>query len=205
MSNVSRTGLRRWLTLTALVLVAIAVLLAGVAAVDPSLLGILDHPRDDVLLVTGFFVVAVFGISLLLPLHPVPAEADADTDEPEITPEVPYAGAGLESLVASPVLGYRVTRDEQAAVRARLREAAVDTIRRHAGIGVDDARARVHRGDWTENPTAAWFLGETPPPLSVRLYARVSDTYAFRHGARQTVHEIVAYERRRDDAETRSP
>lgn len=205
MNNLSRTSVRRWLTLIALVLIAIAILLTGLAAINPSLLGILHHPRDDVLLITGFLVVAIFGGSLLLPLHLVLEDADTDTYDPEITPEIPYAGADLESLTASPFLGYRVTEDEQAEIRTRLQEATVNMIRRHTGIGVDDAKIRVQRGDWTENQTAAWFLGETPPPRSVRLYARVSDTYAFQHGARQTIHEIVAYEQRHEDTEVRSP
>ena len=205
MNNLFRNSIRRWLVLTALVAIAIAILLTGLAAINPSLLDIFHYPRDDVLLITGFLVVATLGTSLLLQLHLIPEDADTDTYEPEITPEIQYAGVELESLTTTPFLGYRITQDEQSEIRTRLQDATVDMIRRHTGITEDDAKSRVQRGNWTENQTAAWFLGETPPPRSVRLYARVSDTYAFRHGARQTIHEIVAYEQRHDDTGARSP
>jgi len=204
MNNLSRNSIRRWLTLTALVVIAIAIILTGLAGINPSLLAIFHYPRDDVLLITGFLVVATLGISLLLQLHLISEDADTDTYEPEITPDIRYPGADLESLTASPFLGYRIPEDEQSEIRTRLKEATVNMIRRHTGIREDDAKARVQRGNWTENQTAAWFLGETPPPRSVRLYARVSDAYAFRHGARQAIHEIVAYEQRHEDTEARS-
>ena len=213
MDNLSRTKIRRWLSLTALVLVAAAVLVTGLAAVSPSLLDILRHPQEDVFLITGFLLVALFGGSILLiPLyldpndaHTNPEDADTDAYEPEVTPEIPHAGADLEPLMRTPFLGRRLTDDEQEALRMRLRDAAVNTIHRHTGIETDDASARVRCGEWTENATAAWFLGETPPPRSVYLYARVSDGHAFRHGARQTAHEIVAYEQRHESQGTHAP
>src|SRR5699024_3656347 len=70
MDNLSRTSIRRWITLTAFILVATAILITGIAAVDPSLLDILRHPREGVLLITGFLVVALFSGSLLsIPLY----------------------------------------------------------------------------------------------------------------------------------------
>lgn len=213
MDDRSRTSIRRWIALTALVLVATAVLTIGITTVTPSLLDILRHPKEDIFLVIGFLMVALFGGSLLLiPLYLDPEDAntnleDVDTDayEPEITPKIPHAGADLEPLTKNPFLGSRVTADEQETIRMRLRDAAIIMIHRHTGIETDDANARVQRGDWTENATAAWFLGGTPPPRSVRLYARISDGHAFRHGARQTIHEIVAYEQRHELRKTHSP
>ncbi|WP_122089914.1 DUF7269 family protein [Halalkalicoccus subterraneus] len=213
MDNFSRTSIRRWITLAALVLVATAVLITGIAAVDPSLLDIFRHPREDVFLITSFLVVALFSGSLLsIPLYLDPKDTSTNPDEtdtaayePEVTPEIPHAGADLDPLMRHPFLGRRFTDDEQDALRMRLRDAAVNTIHRHTGIETDDASVRVQRGNWTENATAAWFLGETPPPRSVRLYARVSDGHAFRHGARHTVHEIVAYEQRHESRRTHSP
>jgi|GEM_PF-1946611 len=213
MDNLSRTIIRRWIALAALVLVATAVLVTGIAAINPSLLDILRHSREDVFLITGFLVVALFSGSLLsIPLyldpkdaHTNPEDADMDAYEPEVTPEIPHAGADLEPLTRNPFLGRRLTNDKQEALRIRLRDAAVNTVHRHTGIKTDDANARVRRGEWTENATAAWFLGETPPPRSVRLYARISDRHAFRHGARQSVHEIVAYEQRHESRRAYPP
>lgn len=201
MDNFSRTALRRWITLTALVLIATAVLLTGLAAVNPSLLDVLQHPQEDIFLITGFLIVAIPGAHLLLLLHLIDEDTNTDAYEPEVTPEILYAGADLKPLTKNPFLGYRVTDDEKETIRVRLRDAAIHMIHRHTGIRTNDARDRVQRGDWTENSVAAWFLGETPPPRSVRLYARVSDELAFRHGARQTIHEIVAYEQRHEDTE----
>lgn len=212
MDNLSQTSIRRWITLATFILVTTAVLVTGIAAINPSLLDILRHPREDVFLITGFLVVALFSGSLLLiPLYLDPKDAntnpeDADRDayEPEVTPEIPHAGADLEPLTKNPFLRRRLTDDEREAIRTRLRDAAITMIHRHTGIQTDDVIARVQRGDWTKNATAAWFLGETPPPRSVRLYARVSDQYAFRHGVRQTIHEIVAYEQRHESRRTHS-
>ena len=201
MNSLSRTRIRHWITLTALLLVATAILIIGIAAVNPALLGVLQHPRDDIFLVTGFLIAAIFAGALFLPMYLTPEDADTDAYEPEATPAIPSAGADIEPLTKNPLLGYRVTDDEQDAIQARLRDTAVNVIHRHTGIGTSEASTRVRRGDWTENAAAAWFLGETPPPRSVRLYARVSDDLAFRHGARQTIREIVAYEQRQTDTE----
>ena len=213
MNNFSRTSIRRWITLAALVLVATAVLVIGIDTVNPSLLGILHHPQGDVFLITGYLLVAFSGGSLLLiPLYldpkdvnTNPEDADMDAYEPEVTPEIPHAGADLEPVMSNPFLGRRFTDDEQEALRMRLRDAAVNTIHRRTGVETGDASIRVERGDWTENATAAWFLGETPPSRSIRIYARISDEYAFRHGARQTIHEIVAYEQRCESHRTHAP
>lgn len=202
MNNLSQTQIRRWSTLIALLFVATAALFVVVAAINPALLNILQHPRDDIFLITGYLIVAVLvGSLLLFSLFLPPKDDDTDVYEPEATPEIPYAGTDIEPLTKNPLLGYRVTSDEQDAIRGRLRDAAVNIVHRHTGIGTGDARSRVRHGDWTDNAAAAWFLGETPPPRSVRLYARISDDLAFRHGARQTVHEIVAYEQRHGGTE----
>lgn len=213
MDNPSRRGVRRWVTLAALILVATAIFSTGIAAINPSLLDILQHPQEDIFLVMGFLMVTLFGGSLLLiPLYLDPKDATANLDdadegayEPEFTPGIPHAGAEIEPLTKHPFFGYHITADEQEAIRTRLRDAAITMIHRHMGVETGNARNRVQRGDWTENAAAAWFLGETPPPRSVRLYGRISDEHAFRYGARQTIHEIVTYEQRHESQKTQSP
>ncbi|EMA56829.1 DUF7269 family protein [Halococcus thailandensis] len=205
MDNLSRTSIRRWTMLIAFVLVTTAFLITGIDAIDPSLLEILHHPQEGIYLVMGFLLIAFFSGSILLTVYLIPEKADVDGYEPEVTPQIPHAGADVEPLTKNPFLGYRITDDEQEAIRTRLRDAVLTMIQRHTGIETDDASTRVRRGDWTENATAAWFLGETPPPRSVRLYARISDGHAFQHGARQTVHEIVAYEQRHESQRGHAP
>lgn len=207
MSNptLSRTSVRRWTFLLALLLALAAVLVIVVAAVNPALLDILQHPRDNVFLITGFLIVAMVGGSLLFPLYFEPEEDDTDAYEPEVTPEIPYPGADVEPLTKHPLVGYHATADKQDAIRDRLRTAAITMIHRETAISTDQASARVEHGEWTENATAAWFLGETPPPRSIQFYTRLSDSLAFRHGARETIHEIIAYEQRHTDTEADSP
>ena len=203
MSNhtLSQTSIRRWSTLLAFLLALAAVLIILVAAVNPVLLGPLQHPRDDLFLITGFLIVAMLGGSLLFPLYFEPVDDDTDAYEPEATPEIPYAGTDIEPLTKHPLAGYRATASEQDEIQDRLRTAAITMIYRHTASTIDEASARVERGDWTQNATAAWFLGETPPPRSIQFYGRISDSLAFRHGARETIHEIVAYEQRHTDTQ----
>ena len=203
MSNrtLSWARLRRWSIFLALLLTLTAVLISALAVVNPTLLGILQHPRDDIFLITGFLIVATLGGSFLFPLYFEPGDDDTDAYEPEATPETPYAGTDVEPLTKHPLVRYHATVGEQDAIRDRLRTATITMIHRQTGISTDEASARVERGDWTENATAAWFLGETPPPRSIQFYARISDRLVFRHGARKTVHEIVAYEQRHTDTE----
>ena len=202
--TLSRTRLRRWSTLLALLLATTAVLISVLTAVSPTLLDVLQHPRGDIFLITGFLIVVVLGGSLLFPLYFEPVDDNTDVYEPEATPEIPYTGTYVEPLTKHPFFGYHAT-DEQDAIRDRLRTATITMIHRQTGISTADASARVQRGDWTENVTAAWFLGETPPPRSIQFYARLSDRLAFRHGARETVHEIVAYEQRHTDTQEDAP
>ena len=213
MNEHPRRRVRRWLALTALVFVVVAGLLIGLDVLSPSLLDVFGYPRGDDLLVVGYCLVALFAGSLLLvPLYLEPADAitnaegtNASPHEPEGVPDVPRTGATLEPLLGNPLLGRHLGDEEREAIRTRLREAALGTIRRRTGVERDDATARLRHGDWTENATAAWFLGDTSPPRSVRLYARVSASHAFRHGARRTIDEIVAYDRRHESRRTHRP
>lgn len=205
MTSLSRARVRRWGILTALLLIILAVLITGVAATNPTLLSTLQHPQDDIYLLTGFLIVAVFAGSLLFPLFLEPEDDSTDIYEPEMTPEIPYAGTDVEPLTKPLLFGQHTTEREQDTIRERLRDTTVAMIHRHIGVSTEEASARVRRGDWTENATAAWFLGETPPPRSVRFYARISDSLAFRHGARQTIHEIVAYDQAHSNNQESDP
>ncbi|SEP02009.1 hypothetical protein SAMN05216388_102739 [Halorientalis persicus] len=196
MSNLplSRTSIRGWGTLLGGLLALTAALVILAAAINPALLGPLQHPRADRLVITGFLIVAMLAVPLLFPLYFEPADDDTDAYEPEATPDIPYAGTDIEPLTRHPLAGARATASEQDEIHDRLRTAAITMIHRHTADTRDEASARVDRGDWTQNAAAAWFLGETPPPRSIRFYRRLSDGLAFRHGARETIHEIVAYE-----------
>ncbi|WP_256393032.1 DUF7269 family protein [Natronoarchaeum rubrum] len=205
MNKHSRTQIRRWATLIALLLIATAILITGLATIEPALLDGLSHPRDDVFVITGFLIVTVLGSTLFAPTYLEPKDDDTNDYEPEETPDIPYAGTDIEPLAKHPFVGYHTSTSEQDAIRDRLRNTTITMIHRQTGISTDEASDRVRHGDWTENATAAWFLGETPPSRSVQLYARLSERLAFRHGAREAIAAIVAYEQRHNDTEADAP
>jgi hypothetical protein len=195
MKQPSRTTVRAWTTLAGGVLVAAALLVTGVFSVEPRLLEPLQWSEDDVLLVAGFFTLTFTAGTLLLALDGL-VEADGPTlpePEPETTPPIPRAGAEFDRLVDGGVLSRRLTADERRQVRSRLRHAAVETVRRRAEISRERAEVLVERGEWTDDATAAAFLGQPARPRAVRLCDRVASGVAFRHGARRTAREIVTY------------
>lgn len=197
---------RRWSALLAVVLAVTASLLTALAAVEPTVLGFLRRSRGDILVITGFLVVSLLAGSLLLAACFEPEVDTPDAYEPESVPDIPHPGTDVESLTRHPFVSVQPSADRQAEIRDRLRAITVRTIRRHRGVDTTEARDRIERGEWTPNAAAAWFLGETArPPRSVRVYASLSDGFAFQHGARETVRAVVAYERRHTDTEAETP
>lgn len=194
MSTEALRATRRWLTAAGGGLLLAAIVLVAVSRVDGSLIEFLRWPGDDVLVVVGFFTVAVCVGAVLVTGSLVVEPSDSPTHEPEAPPQIPRAGAEFDRLDTNPLWARPLSEDERRARRARLRRATVQTIRRVSDVSRREAEARVERGTWTENATAAAFLGAAPRPRSARLYARVSDRLAARHGARETARALVAYE-----------
>jgi hypothetical protein len=61
-------------------------------------------------------------------------------------------------------------------VRQRLREAAIAVTARREGIDREAAASRVDRGEWTDDPVAAAFLGSPRAPPAVRWREALSAT-----------------------------
>lgn len=167
--------------------VALAAALVAVGAVF-AVAGVDDGPVSPggSLFVAAVVTVAFSGGTLVWALSSVPAvEADGPRERAAAV-ETTTPGETYERLrtwrVLPPALG-----DDQSAVRDRLRTAAVAAVAADAQCGRIAARERVERGDWTDDPVAAAFLGDCQPPRRVAAASRISPTLAFAVSARAAV------------------
>jgi hypothetical protein len=167
------------------------VLFEGVAAVGST--GWFARPGNDYL-----FAAAVGALVVLAGLGVVTARSLTGFDgaTPPRTAEVPAGtppGGAVDSVVAGE-LGPRahLWGDERAAVRERLRTAAVETLVRVEGESRLDARQRVASGEWTDDRTAATFLAaEGPGSLGMRLADALPGGSRFQRGTERAVIAIL--------------
>jgi len=145
----------------------------------------------DATLATGVVGAALVGYALRRRRQAEPADeatlADAGGDATAADPGQPVDGA-LDAIVDGT---DAFARDARPRVRERVRETAV-----RACASADreaDAEAAVARGEWTDDPVAAAFLGdERAPryPLRERLRGWVHPDRAFRRRVERTVDAV---------------
>lgn len=198
MSQSPITTIRRWLVLTGGGIVFVACLVVGVSLAGGSLPEIVRWPGDDSLVVVAFVTVVTLLGAFILNLNFVIKNEEWPVPEPETTPPVPQAGSELDRIMEARFLGHP-SPDERRRVRERLRQTAIQTIQRGAGVSRPRAVALLTNGEWTTNQTAAAFLGETALPRSLRLCEHVSRRLVFQHEIRQTARAIVAYANESED------
>ncbi|MFC4987661.1 MULTISPECIES: DUF7269 family protein [Saliphagus] len=126
----------------------------------------------------------------------VPAD-EADGEHPgDREGERPVVGGGLEVAVRRATdyeaRGGAARSAARETVVERLRPVAADAYARREGIGEAGAREAVERGEWTDEPRAAAFLGEPSLPLSVWLYDLFTAEDPYRRSLRATVEAIEA-------------
>ncbi|RXK46745.1 DUF7269 family protein [Halorientalis pallida] len=168
-----------------------AVLFDGLAEIGST--GWLARPGHDYLLAAG-----VGALVVLAGLGVVAARSISGFDgaTPPRTEEVPAGtppGAEIDRVIAGD-LGPRahLRGEKRAAVRDRLRTAAVETLVRAEGHSRPDARERVARGEWTDEPTAASFLSEVGPgSLGTRLVDALPGGSRFQRRAERTVATVL--------------
>lgn len=199
MNQAALTTIRKWVVLAGSALVFAALLATGVFYIEPQLVTVLQWPGDDVLLVAAFFTITFSAGTLLLTLDGLVEDDTSTLPEPETTPQIPQAGSELNHLISRRLLARRLAEDERQRIRSRLRHTAIETIQRTDSISRKRAAELVEHGEWTDNTTAAAFLGQPTVPRSVQLCNRVSSHVAFRHGARQTAQAIVTYANESDE------
>lgn len=144
----------------------------------------------DATLATGIVGAALVGYALRRRRQAEPADeatlADAGGDATAADPGQPVDGA-LDAIVDGT---DAFARDARPRVRERVRETAV---RACASTDRADAEAAVARGEWTDDPVAAAFLGdERAPryPLRERLRGWVHPDRAFRRRVERTVDAV---------------
>ena len=168
------------------------ILFDGLAAVGST--GWLARSGHDYLVAAGLgALVVLVGVGVVT----VRSLSGFDGATPPRTEEVPAGtppGAVVDSVIAGG-LGPRahLRGDERAAVRDRLRTAAVETLVRVEGDSRLDARERVARGAWTDDRTAAAFLAEEGPgSLGSRLVDALPGGSRFQRRTERTVAAVLA-------------
>lgn len=101
-----------------------------------------------------------------------PSSVDSRFERAAIAPperpgaEGTVAGGTLDHDIEQAVLeGDDAFRD----VRAVLAQTATAVHAERMGVPESDAAAAVERGEWTDDPVAARFLGDAEPPLAMRM------------------------------------
>lgn len=207
MSTLSRPRTRR-LRVPLAVLGAVAFAVGLVTVVAPGVGGAV--PIEPVLALLGndFTVVAVFAIGALLVLlvalvaRGVNGIDQATPPDPEDVHNVPIFGAEFDDFVSGGGVGALLGADRHEEIRTRLREAATATVMRESNCTRAEARERIERGEWTDDPAVASFLAgaaESGPRrtaqlgLAGRLRAALGGNSPFQQTARRTAAEIVDY------------
>lgn len=83
-----------------------------------------------------------------------------DTGDPERRYEAPTPGDDLAETIALARQRSRGGDRPRDRVRERVADAAAAAVANAEGCSVDEAAERVRNGEWTEDPVAAWFLGD---------------------------------------------
>ncbi|WP_231189742.1 hypothetical protein [Haladaptatus sp. DYF46] len=145
-------------------------------------------------------VVAIGGFGLLVSIPVLVSGRDgnlvqADMPAPERPVTVPPAGNGFDETVGS--WRYRlplVGRKNRADIEERLRTAAVETVMRAENCSREEATRRVRTGEWTDDPTAAAYLGGpdvSDSSIGTRVSTRLTGRSWHQHCARRTAAEIA--------------
>jgi hypothetical protein len=101
----------------------------------------------------------VQSVSTALSRRRTPLE-QAETDDPERRYEAPTPGEDLEELLRFASRRSRRGNRPREQLRERIADVAVDAVVAAEDCSESTARERVRTGEWTDDPVAAWFLGE---------------------------------------------
>jgi len=206
-STLSRPRTRR-LRVPLAVFGAVAFAIGLVTVFAPAVGGAV--PTDPVLAVIGndYLVLAVLAIGALLVLlvalvaRGINGIDQATPPDPEDVHNVPIFGAEFDDFVSGGGLGAWLGADRHEEVRTRLREAATATVMRESNCTRAEARERIERGEWTDDPAVASFLagstGSGPQRtaqlgLTGRFRAAMGGNSPFQQTAQRAAAEIVDY------------
>lgn len=117
---------------------------------------------------------------------------------PEAGPTPAHPGADIEDALHT--IQHRPhtdTRDEREAVFDRLAAVAIRRLEQEYGISAEEARSRLGRGEWTDDPEAAAFFATGPEddaPFIERLKESFTDDSRFVRRARRAAAALDAME-----------
>jgi hypothetical protein len=128
-------------------------------------------------------------------------------DDVEPRYEVPVPGDDTDELLADSRGLSRASIKRRREFHERLERVAHETLAARGDYPSEAAARRaVETGAWTDDPVAAWFLGDTPePPLSVRLRGVLGSDTEFGFAARRTIAALGAVREGRSALDDRDP
>lgn len=174
-------------------------LVIGVSFFGVTLPDTVQWPGDDSLLVVAFITSIILFISFIININFMVGREHVGAPEPETLPPTPQTGSDLDRIMDKRLPIRHPPAEERQRVRERLRRAVIQTIRRTAGVSRQRAEELVTQGEWTENTTAAAFLGESEFQRPIRLCDLISSRFVFQYSVRQTVRAIVTYATERSE------
>lgn len=213
MSTISRPSTRRF-RLPLAILGGLAFALGVLTIVAPAVADAIPIEAVVALLGNDYILVAVLaGAAVLVVLTVLAVRGVTGIDQttppdPEEVHSVPRFGEAFDAVISGGGLRALLTTERHRQVRTRLREAAIATVMRETNCTRAEARERVERGTWTDDPEAAAFLAEAeegdleagpatgPGPgsatgIAARVRAAIRGETPFQRGARRTAAEIV--------------
>ncbi|MFW5938940.1 MAG: DUF7269 family protein [Halolamina sp.] len=119
---------------------------------------------------------------------------EAETGDPERRYEAPTPGDELRETLRYARNRSRGRHRPRHRIRERVAEAAIGVLTDVEGCSEDEAREQIRTGEWTDDPIAAWFLGEEirlSPRQRARLFAAAPFSQ-FAAAFSRTVDEIDA-------------
>lgn len=176
--------------------------IGGLALVGAGFVVLLQRGLAGLFDVSYLFVTGVGVLAALLGLNYFNVgrrtrRRETVVDDVELRYEATVPGTETDEMIADATDLSRGSVAYRRELRDRLREVAVETLRRTESVGEATAETAVADGDWTPDPVAAWFLGEgtDDAPFSVRVRGVVGSESGFAFAARRTTAAIAAVER----------
>lgn len=171
---------------------AVGVGLGILFVVQPGLAAVLPLPRLTLVVIA--LLAAVEGIRSVQTRRRTEIDG-ATPPDPEIGIDTDAPGDDFDTRIARLSSRRGWIGGDFDRVQSRLRTAAIGVVASRHGIPRREARDRVERGTWTDDPVAAAFLGGEnvdDPPLGDRLKMMLGSTPRFQHYAFRTADAITA-------------
>lgn len=150
---------------------AVAVLVGLAVSFQQELAGLIPASWAFVLLIA--VLAGVQTLSTVFARRGTPI-LEAETGDPERRYEAPTPGDDIAETLAYARQRSRAGNRPRDRIRGRVADAAAAAVADAEGCSIDEAAELIRTGEWTDDPVAAWFLGEAVglrPAARARLLA----------------------------------